>query len=233
MLVTGSQALYICRLCHAENKPTAKFCRRCGVARPQEEHKDASAVEATLKPVDHQAAPVVEVTRHSDESPANPCCETASSESRTNGGESRANAAAQAQREERPSQDKTVAESSEERALAEEIRKKLLAAVEAEPTGMPALSTEPVARRGGPPCVSCGTAIRALDKFCIWCGERQPDKPPPQMKRCAECRTHLPVNANFCYVCGNDVGTHPRKRIRVPVELFQEEDPELFPTFES
>lgn len=86
---------------------------------------------------------------------------------------------------------------------------------------------------GGPQCISCETSIRALDKFCIWCGEKQPDRTPPQMKRCAECKTQLPVTANFCFVCGNDVGLHPRKRVRAPMELFQEEDPELFPTFET
>lgn len=86
---------------------------------------------------------------------------------------------------------------------------------------------------GGPQCISCETSIRALDKFCIWCGEKQPDRTPPQMKRCAECKTQLPVNANFCFVCGNDVGLYPRRRVRAPRELFQEEDPELFPTFET
>ncbi len=92
----------------------------------------------------------------------------------------------------------------------------------------------PTTIRGtAPQCVSCGTSIRALDKFCIWCGEKQPERSPPQMKRCADCKTQLPVSANFCFVCGNDVGVHPRRRIRVPMELFQEEDPELFPTFET
>ncbi|GEM_PF-3306564 len=88
------------------------------------------------------------------------------------------------------------------------------------------------AKPGEPACASCGASIRARDKFCIWCGEKQPSRVPPPMKRCPECRTELPVDANFCYVCGNDVGMHPRKRIRVPAELFEEEDPELYPRFE-
>lgn len=119
--------------------------------------------------------------------------------------------------------------------LLEEITEEEVA-VEAglkEKAALESISLAAAGAGGGPHCVSCATSIRALDKFCIWCGEKQPDRSPPQMKRCAECKTQLPVTANFCFVCGNDVGLHPRKRVRAPMELFQEEDPELFPTFET
>jgi hypothetical protein len=88
-------------------------------------------------------------------------------------------------------------------------------------------------RRGGPTCPACGSNVRATDKFCIWCGERQPMRVMPKMKRCSECRAQLPMTANFCYVCGSDVGPHHRRKVRAPSELFAEEDPELFPTFDA
>ncbi len=93
-----------------------------------------------------------------------------------------------------------------------------------------------VLERSRPPrpvCSSCGAYVRALDKFCIHCGDRQPQRIPSQMKPCSECRTQLPLTANFCFVCGTEAGSHARKKVKAASDLFCEDDPELFPRFEA
>jgi len=113
-------------------------------------------------------------------------------------------------------------------------------APEPQPVPEPELIAEPEPepepappRRAVPTCPSCGANVRLADKFCIWCGEKQPQRTRVKMKRCPDCRTQLPLKANFCFVCGADVGPHAKVRVGTEAELFGEEDPELFPKFEA
>ena len=84
-----------------------------------------------------------------------------------------------------------------------------------------------------PECPSCYTALRVTDKFCCWCGEPQPNRVLPFMKLCLDCNTLLPEKANFCYSCGTDVGYNSRRKVRVPHELFKDEESEFFPRFDA
>jgi RNA polymerase subunit RPABC4/transcription elongation factor Spt4 len=84
-----------------------------------------------------------------------------------------------------------------------------------------------------PECPSCWKALRATDKFCCWCGEAQPNRVLPFLKLCLECNTFLPEKANFCYSCGTDVGYSSRRKVRVPHELFKDEESEFFPRFDA
>jgi hypothetical protein len=121
-------------------------------------------------------------------------------------------------------------------ASAEEPRMEQEAAIEAQeelpPPQQEELPPQPV-QSGRPACPECASYVRALDKFCIWCGAKQPQRIPPEMKKCPKCETQLPARANFCFVCGGDVSPHGKVRVRMPTELFQEDDPELFPTFNA
>lgn len=233
--------MYICRLCHAENKPTAKFCRRCGVARPQEEK--SVAVESDAEATQHAAAGNGENKRDEKAGDATPSAAELQMKMQAEHvlGEEHAPEPVEEITEEEvaselhpppqlppPAVSVVEGRADEGQSAAAEPQTEETGA---QPASAPAPEPRP-APAGGTACASCGAGIRARDKFCIWCGEKQPERVPPPMKRCAECRTHLPMNANFCYVCGNDVGMHPRKRVRVPSELFEEEDPELYPRFE-
>lgn len=84
-----------------------------------------------------------------------------------------------------------------------------------------------------PECPSCYTALRVTDKYCCWCGEPQPNRVLPFMKLCLDCNTLLPEKANFCYSCGTDVGYNSRRKVRVPHELFKDEESEFFPRFDA
>ncbi|HEY9679406.1 MAG TPA: zinc ribbon domain-containing protein [Drouetiella sp.] len=84
-----------------------------------------------------------------------------------------------------------------------------------------------------PQCPSCWETLRATDKFCCWCGEAQPNRVLPFMKLCLECNTFLPEKANYCYACGTDVGYSSRRKVRLPAELFKDEDSEFFPRFDA
>lgn len=268
--------MYVCRLCHAENKPTAKFCRRCGVARPPDvevpepvptvpdmdspliagktpPQPDFNAVEAKAPdPVEQSPAAVVvpaEASEAAEEVPADVVdapIEQAAGIDTGLGVNAELYQALHEEAEhlvvEEITEDELARELAEQRRAAAERRARELieALVIAEARKEPAEAAgqaSPAAgvetRRGGPTCVSCGTGIRAADKFCIWCGEKQPARNAPETKRCPECRTELPMKASYCFVCGSDVRMHHRARIRIPVELFQEDDPELFPRFEA
>jgi len=84
-----------------------------------------------------------------------------------------------------------------------------------------------------PQCPECRTMLRATDKFCCWCGARQPERSIPYMKLCLECNALLPGKANFCCVCGSGVTNFARRKVKVPLELFRDEDSEFFPKFEA
>lgn len=82
-------------------------------------------------------------------------------------------------------------------------------------------------------CLSCLCPIRVTDSFCSYCGAPQPFRILPNMKVCRDCGVQMPSEANYCYACGVDVGVSSTRQVPVPVELFQEEDPDSLPTFEA
>jgi RNA polymerase subunit RPABC4/transcription elongation factor Spt4 len=84
-----------------------------------------------------------------------------------------------------------------------------------------------------PQCPECSTMLRATDKFCCWCGERQPERSIPYMKLCLVCNALLPGKANFCCVCGSSVTNFNRRKVKAPLELFHDEESEFFPKFEA
>jgi len=193
--------VFICPECQTENRPSAKFCRKCGQERPAGVAGGGDIPETGDAGVD--AAGTAERSDDAGlvQAPAHAHKEMTES--------------AEPGRAEEPS-----AEGSN---------------VVSFPGGeavMPEPQAQPQ-RHGGPTCPACASNVRLSDKFCIWCGERQPQRARPKMKRCSECRTLLVLSANFCYVCGNDVGLHQRRKVRVPSELFKEDDPDLFPKFEA
>ncbi|CAN5663548.1 hypothetical protein BH10CYA1_BH10CYA1_51880 [soil metagenome] len=98
---------------------------------------------------------------------------------------------------------------------------------------LPEPSPEPSPDLNSPECPSCWKALRATDKFCCWCGEAQPNRVLPFLKLCLECSTFLPEKANYCYACGTDVGYSSRRKVRVPHELFKDEESEFFPRFDA
>ena len=238
--------MFVCPACQTENRPTAKFCRKCGLRR---QGSDDSAV-AVAPPAERavgqvemgQSATIAaagqEAGQPASASAAAAVCETpvaaddaAQAESEEDFGEEITEEEVQKELEGKRAGESTPAEAAQEAPRADQVA----------PTGAPALQGQQDSpgeqaeqpRRGGHTCPSCGSNVRVTDKFCIWCGERQPQRIIPKMKRCSECRTQLPMTANFCFVCGNDVSLHLRRKVRVPSELFHEEDPELFPTFEA
>lgn len=247
--------MFVCPSCQTENRPTAKFCRKCGLPRPVAAESEASQrapgpASSPAQPAasDAQAKAEPDATGGSCAAAEPPavaagwrasCSAGPSEPSTTRGVATMAFGAAPAQEE----QEELTEEITEEEVEAE-VRKAAQATVGESGNGEPA-AVAPSApeegpgraaetgRRGGPTCPACGSNVRATDKFCIWCGERQPMRVMPKMKRCSECRAQLPMTANFCYVCGSDVGLHHRRKVRAPAELFAEEDPELFPTFEA
>ncbi len=241
--------MFVCPACQTENRPTAKFCRKCGLRR---QVTDGSAV-AVATPVERPAGP--EQTSS-----------TANAEARgTDDGKRAATAAVatsaadpEGQTDELGELEDEFGEEITEEEVQKELEQKRPGSAESQQgeagQHVPSSGTDPSQaqesetpqadqapadgqpvepRRGGHTCPSCGSNVRVTDKFCIWCGERQPQRTVPKMKRCSECRTQLPMTANYCFVCGNDVSLHLRRKVRVPSELFHEEDPELFPTYEA
>ncbi len=169
--------MFVCPHCQAENRATAKFCRRCGKAR--------SELTALAK-----SAPAERVEL---ELPA-----------------------------EDPAKQRKLLANQNDLEQANEIS----------PTS-PSPDTAPEYEYVPPECPSCFTALRAVDKFCSWCGEPQPNRLFPHMKVCPDCQQLLPERANYCSACGRDIGMLPRLRLRLPTELFKEEEAEFFPTFDA
>jgi hypothetical protein len=101
---------------------------------------------------------------------------------------------------------------------------------ESEQTTQPEVAAEAASY---PHCPACRTMLRATDKFCCWCGDKQPDRSIPYMKMCLECNALLPEKANFCCVCGAQVSNFMRRKVKAPVELFRDEESEFFPKFEA
>lgn len=230
--------MYICRLCHAENKPTAKFCRRCGVARPPEMAAAAISAAGEVESAGISTAPDTLETGNAPAAYAlNPSLPSEASPEKSAVASPAVEPVAKLAGNSCPEPVLRPARSVIPK-LAEQIKDIPDPVSEAESHAFSKHSASGADSKGDVKrmstiCFSCNTPIRALDKFCIWCGQRQPERHLPPAKKCAECSTHLPLNANFCFVCGSDAGTPKARKVRVPTELFLEEDPELFPTFES
>ena len=82
-------------------------------------------------------------------------------------------------------------------------------------------------------CSQCQCPVRVTDRFCSVCGLRQPYRILANMKVCLGCNVQLPEKASYCHNCGNDVTAGSTSQVPVPVELFQEDDPDAFPVFEA
>ena len=197
--------LFVCPLCNIENRAAAKYCRRCGNARP--------ALTGLTKPASSMtviSAPAVSKPAASAPAASTPIASTVT-------GLASANSKAA---------DAKVANSTSN--------------VSAQTTAATAVSasTTPGAKRVPeiyihPLCPGCDAFVRTSDRFCCWCGESQPARPQAPLKDCPECAQALPIRANYCFVCGLDVGAKERLRMRLPTELFKEEGSEFFPTFDA
>jgi hypothetical protein len=239
-----------CADCKSENRDTAKFCRGCGISlsprqvrQPEPVLSAAHLAGPVERPVDsgdrgglnltvaHIGA-VSEVSRmteqgESQDSVTEQCCS-----------HERVEAAVASSRQPVSSTDNDRAEENEE--CSEEPPRRSPRAEKAEDPRAEthrrrrnARPSEEHAPRSRPTCPSCGSNVRSLDKFCIWCGQKQPERMASESKRCPDCGMVLPVAANFCFACGHDVEEYRAKKIRFPTELFEEADPELVPKFEA
>jgi hypothetical protein len=66
-------------------------------------------------------------------------------------------------------------------------------------TSLQAVPEKPITQRQ---CASCQTRIRLSDKFCIWCGTKQPASTSLEFKTCSFCLVPIPTKAAFCSLCG-------------------------------
>lgn len=201
--------MFFCPDCHVSNRTDAKFCRKCGKSRTELERTETRD-EAISSKV--ESGPVVEeapkpVQEEMTATPPTSAIEDTSSDSTPS-------AAGRTPAEE------ARGEQSDAPALTVRLEEEEVS-----------LSAPPDV--SGPECPNCWRALRATDKFCCWCGEAQPNRVLPFLKLCLECSTFLPEKANFCYSCGTDVGYSSRRKVKVPHELFKDEDSEFFPRFNA
>ncbi|HEY9869831.1 MAG TPA: zinc-ribbon domain-containing protein, partial [Candidatus Obscuribacterales bacterium] len=222
-MTARSRFVFVCPSCQTENRPTAKFCRKCGLPRPAAaESESAEQAPAAASAQAQPAAPAAQAKAEPDATGARAATEPLavaagpraagnvepSQPSTTRGAATLAPGAPEAapvQEEE-----EELSEEITEEEVEAEVAKVSQAPVAVSGNGEPAGESSPAApaaeagaavesgRRGGPTCPACGSNVRATDKFCIWCGERQPMRVMPKMKRCSECRAQLPMTANFC-----------------------------------
>lgn len=221
--------MFFCPDCHVSNRSDAKFCRRCGRSRSDLERAEVSVAVA---------APTASVAEapgaHSSETSGVSMQETSGASMQETSGVSIP---------ETPGAPSVHVSTSEQQPLAEpelftqgEAIDELQVSVE---TPALAVNIEQEVSLSAPPdlnspeCPSCWKALRATDKFCCWCGEAQPNRVLPFLKLCLECSTFLPEKANYCYSCGTDVGYSSRRKVRVPHELFKDEESEFFPRFDA
>lgn len=200
--------MFFCPDCHVSNRSDAKFCRRCGRSRSDLERAEVGVAVAEVPESSVQAS-----TQASVLPPADPAI-AASVES------------VAIQSVESPVDLVAIEEAIEDPQFIEDAPT-LALNIEQEVS----LSAPP--DLNSPECPSCWKALRATDKFCCWCGEAQPNRVLPFLKLCLECSTFLPEKANYCYSCGTDVGYSSRRKVRMPHELFKDEESEFFPRFDA
>ncbi len=200
--------MFFCPDCHVSNRSDAKFCRRCGRSRSDLERAEVSVAVADV-PDPTVAGTVEPVADQPVEPVVNQRVELV------------------ADQPFEPSVDLPAPEEVDVESQIIEDAPTLALNIEQEVS----LSAPP--DLNSPECPSCWKALRATDKFCCWCGEAQPNRVLPFLKLCLECSTFLPEKANYCYSCGTDVGYSSRRKVRVPHELFKDEESEFFPRFDA
>lgn len=112
-------------------------------------------------------------------------------------------------------------------------RSRLILEKEQHEAASPTFSAAPIEKARELTCLRCGSPVRITDSYCSYCGDPQPYRILPNMKVCRDCGTQMPEMANFCFACGTDVGSHSTKQVPVPIALFEEDDPEIMPSFEA
>jgi ribosomal protein L40E len=236
-----AKEIFVCPLCQVENRATAKFCRRCGKTRAELD----SIVKSEIRSAG-VAAPDIEESTSKQEDRVPAAAEVEQKELITfvyAGPEPlRPGASGDA-----------VLETCGQEALQADIRDPHIQDPDIQDPDIrdpevqdpdvrdPDVQDPDVQDISGgqeqgyvpPHCFSCHSGLRSTDKFCSWCGEPQPNRLYPYLKVCPGCDQRLPHRANYCFACGRDVGVHPRVPMRMPTELFNEEESEFFPTFEA
>jgi ribosomal protein L40E len=236
--------IFICPLCQVENRATAKFCRRCGKTRAE---LDLVAKGDDLNPEATPSNPVAPVAKQAGEKLEGAEVVSKDSLPFIYAGPPRLINPVVA--EEVPgdsgNEDSQGIEdfpSVPVQTAAADVRPSAADIQGSEADLQPSEAQDLVVQHnlGGqvqdyvsPECPSCHTGLRVTDKFCSWCGESQPNRLYPDLRVCPGCDQRLPYRANYCFSCGRDVGVHPRIAMRMPTELFKEEDSEFFPTFEA
>jgi hypothetical protein len=246
--------MFFCPDCHVSNRPDAKFCRKCGKSRSDLERAEVAV--AVVIPDQIKSAPDAADSASGAEDSASSAAGSvpngaASLAAVANSKAAVANSAGAANSDPGMSgsyastanSDPVVANSVPDSMdfAVEEVQRDDEILDHGVATDAPQLSIniEQEESLNAPPdlntpeCPSCWKALRATDKFCCWCGEAQPNRVLPFLKLCLECSTFLPEKANYCYSCGTDVGYSSRRKVRVPHELFKDEDSEFFPRFDA
>lgn len=234
--------MFFCPDCHVSNRTDAKFCRKCGKSRAELE-RTGTRDEAVLSQV--ESGRVEDATKQIAEEvsalesvEADEWKSVSAPESATEP----VNATPSSAPETTVEPKKAAAQALVMNSVAQPGADSLVSEPPSEDSGTPSLSVQleegevslsAPPEISGPECPNCWKALRATDKFCCWCGEAQPNRVLPFLKLCLECSTFLPEKANFCYSCGTDVGYSSRRKVKVPHELFKDEDSEFFPRFNA
>lgn len=210
--------MFFCPDCHVSNRTNAKFCRKCGKSRAELERTEVSVAVADAPPGSQIGEPAGLQTPHDTGLNAQ------NVEDRSESSQSDESGPAP-----EPVNLATISPDIEMNVLPDAASSVSSPDAESSLSGHGAASPDASA----PECPSCWKVLRATDKFCCWCGEAQPNRVLPFLKLCLECSTFLPEKANFCYSCGTDVGYNSRRKVKVPHELFKDEDSEFFPRFNA
>jgi len=215
--------MFFCPDCHVSNRSDAKFCRKCGKSRSDLERAEVSVavVDVDVAVAELDVAEVDLPVAVLDVAGADVDVAVVAGDV-DNQGRSGADG--------HPTPvESTLPVGGEEAVTLQVAADAPALAVNIEQE----MSLSPTPDSNLPECPSCWKALRATDKFCCWCGEAQPNRVLPFLKLCLECSTFLPEKANYCYSCGTDVGYSSRRKVRVPHELFKDEESEFFPRFDA
>jgi hypothetical protein len=242
-----AKEIFVCPLCQVENRATAKFCRRCGKTRAEldiitKSNDSTSAV--TPSEIDVPAQPQEPVPADQEAAaaplafvyagPETPIqAQTADQRSPDMGASSEPAAQPSGSEADVLTSPADVLTSEANVLTSEADVQAFDADVSTSDDAAPNNFGRQTYVYDSPECPSCHSGLRVTDKFCSWCGESQPNRLYPDLRVCPGCDQRLPYRANYCFSCGRDVGVHPRIEMRMPTELFKEEDSEFFPTFEA
>lgn len=239
--------MFVCPICKVENRSDAKFCRKCGQSRSALEQHAMASVAVKAAPVQQSAAdsdspqprqppgerdmpPANAPGKNSEASDEDAVSATVVVRTHDKSTDEQDSVATDRGTPEHPPQ-KTVHDGSHLR-TAEGNSRQTNAQANRGPSGVSSKESAS-SNDDSPECPACWTVLRSTDKYCCWCGEPQPTRVAPFLKLCLECNTQLPEKANFCFSCGTDVGGQSRRKVRIPFELFREEESEFFPRFDA